>query len=829
MAYTNADNWFRLIDRKIGPKGARIFMLAAFALVLASTPARGWQSNLVDYPGGSGRLIELDTVGNPVVLGGAEIVPGSYAMRVAKFAQGDGTLLWTREVSGTRDVIGVVARALAIDANGDAIAAGFADNEDPTGDFIVFKVDGADGALLWRKDVTGGGGDAYGVATDASGDVIAAGVIGGNFAVVKLAGADGTELWRAEINGTEDFSSDSAYGVAVDSAGNAVAIGVTKDATTRATLTVAKFAAVSGTLLWRRDILGDSIQPGGGFYNQMAVRVAADDDVIATGFVYNANTQSDFAVVRFDGDDGSEVWRREIDGGVTGSCGLVCKSDLGYLLDFDPSGAIIIGGHTSNTSGTGDFTVAKLADADGSIVWRRDLKGVGGKTAGGNGLSADTSGNIVTVSGTSDFPRVYFTLTKLSGADGSTLWADTATGYRVDVDTDAADNIVASGSPAEFGGTNSAFTVVKLDGADGSDFFAAVCGDGVVTAPEQCDDGNGAGGDGCSAVCEDDAPNEMTSDTSAVGPFSVSTDGESDGATAADPVEATITSPNPGTVSIEERPFTISSPPGFRMLSREIYITAPPATASVPLVLDFQLHISRLPVGTDESNLQIMRNATTVPACSGTPGTAAPDPCVSSRGLVGDTVAIEVLSSAASPWRYTVDACGARPQAGCLAPVPGQKNTLQVKVKDDPLKSNLGWKRTKEPVTTKTTFGAPLTTTNYDLCIYDGTSSLISHVSMPAGGICANDKPCWKETSSGFKYANKTANGAVGLVLKQGLEPGKAKIVVRGKGTLADVPSLPLTVAPVRVQLKHSDGECWDVVYSTPTRSDAEQFKANAD
>ena len=63
MVYNNADNWFRRIDRKIGPKGARTFMLAAFTLVLASTPARGWQTNLVDYPGGSGGLIELDTFG----------------------------------------------------------------------------------------------------------------------------------------------------------------------------------------------------------------------------------------------------------------------------------------------------------------------------------------------------------------------------------------------------------------------------------------------------------------------------------------------------------------------------------------------------------------------------------------------------------------------------------------------------------------------------------------------------------------------------------------------------------------------------------------------
>lgn len=194
---------------------------------------------------------------------------------------------------------------------------------------------------------------------------------------------------------------------------------------------------------------------------------------------------------------------------------------------------------------------------------------------------------------------------------------------------------------------------------------------------------------------------------------------------------------------------------------------------------------------------------------------------------MGDSVEISVLSSADGTWRFAVDACG--PQAGCFAPVPGQRNQLQLKVKVDPLKSTLSWKRTKEPITPKSVFGSPLTTTNYDLCIYDGTSSLLGRVSMPAGGTCARGKPCWKENASSFKYANKTVDGSMQLILKEGLEAGKAKIVVRGKGPLADIPPLPLAVAPYRVQLKNSDGECWEAIYSTQVKNDGAQFKANAD
>ena len=47
--------------------------------------------------------------------------------------------------------------------------------------------------------------------------------------------------------------------------------------------------------------------------------------------------------------------------------------------------------------------------------------------------------------------------------------------------------------------------------------------------------------------------------------------------------------------------------------------------------------------------------------------------------------------------------------------------------------------------------------------VYDeiaGTATLKVAADIPAGGACA-DKPCWRETSHGFKYLNKngTPNG----------------------------------------------------------------------
>jgi hypothetical protein len=63
--------------------------------------------------------------------------------------------------------------------------------------------------------------------------------------------------------------------------------------------------------------------------------------------------------------------------------------------------------------------------------------------------------------------------------------------------------------------------------------------------------------------------------------------------------------------------------------------------------------------------------------------------------------------------------------------------------------------------------------------------------------------------------------------LKSGID-GKAKIIVKGKGANVEMPTLPLA-PPVTVQLQATTGECWEAVYSTPSKNDASQFKAKAD
>jgi uncharacterized delta-60 repeat protein len=138
---------------------------------------------------------------------------------------------------------------------------------------------------------------------------------------------------------------------------------------------------------------------------------------------------------------------------------------------------------------------------------------------------------------------------------------------------------------------------------------------------------------------------------------SVTTDGEGDGATTLDPLETSVVAPNAGTVSIEESSALGSAPADFRFLDVQVSISAPAATADIPLVLVFLIDASIVPPGEDEQTIVIFKDGAAVLACSDASGTASPDPCVSERvRLVDGDLRITVRTSTASVWNFAIPA-----------------------------------------------------------------------------------------------------------------------------------------------------------------------------
>jgi len=138
----------------------------------------------------------------------------------------------------------------------------------------------------------------------------------------------------------------------------------------------------------------------------------------------------------------------------------------------------------------------------------------------------------------------------------------------------------------------------------------------------------------------------------------VSSDPENDGATPSDQIETAVTTPSSGPVTIHEGSATEPAPSGYDLVNLQVVVTAPAATPANPLVLVFRLDATGVPSGVALADLAVFRNGAAVPVCTGTPGQAVPDPCVSSRVVLGDgDVQITVLTSAASTWNLGVPSC----------------------------------------------------------------------------------------------------------------------------------------------------------------------------
>jgi cysteine-rich repeat protein len=175
-----------------------------------------------------------------------------------------------------------------------------------------------------------------------------------------------------------------------------------------------------------------------------------------------------------------------------------------------------------------------------------------------------------------------------------------------------------------------------------------------------------------------------------------------------------------------------------------------------------------------------------------------------------------------------LEPCGPDPFPGCRAPTIAGKAAVQIVARLNPENNKLQWKYSPGETTPKADFGDPTTTTSYQFCIWEEVAGDPRLSAIPAGGTCGVG-PCWKPSSFGFRYTDKSraSDGIAGLNLKQGLDPGKTRIILQGKGSDLPLPVLPFIQGPnVVMQLRASNGVCWEARYDMPAfRNQPEQFR----
>jgi N-acetylneuraminic acid mutarotase len=197
-------------------------------------------------------------------------------------------------------------------------------------------------------------------------------------------------------------------------------------------------------------------------------------------------------------------------------------------------------------------------------------------------------------------------------------------------------------------------------------------------------------------------------------------------------------------------------------------------------------------------------------------------------GTVQGLQPTNAVDSFVPPTAAPPPACPPAPDA-CRTPAVGGRGLLLLR--SGSIRA-LVWDWARGAATANAEFGDPVTSDGYELCIYDATG-LVASATAPAGSACPG-RTGWRSTGSGFRYRNRarTPDGIASISLKQGAADARARIVVKGKGSLLPVPNLAGLASPLTVQLRRSGtGPCWGSQFGFPpaVRNDGATFRDRAD
>jgi hypothetical protein len=275
--------------------------------------------------------VTTDTAGNVVAAGrlGAYLNGMFGTFFVVKLRGNDGAQLWHYTVGSA--FFPAQANAVAVDGDGDVVAAGFTSFLEVKGDFTVVKLDGNSGREMWRQIVGGGVADALVILPNE--DAVAVGFSAGSSHAIRFRGSDGSPMWSYPSEGY-------LVTVAADANGDVIAAGTA----------VVKLSGTGGAEIWRHGPWGLA----------EATRVDPDGNVVTAGSSAGGN------ISKWSGKTGAALWPPVSDPDVT----ALSVRDAGV----DGSGNVVaVGVHYVPTNQ--DFVVVKLKGLDGSSFGRPTCPG----------------------------------------------------------------------------------------------------------------------------------------------------------------------------------------------------------------------------------------------------------------------------------------------------------------------------------------------------------------------------------------------------------------------------------------------------------------------
>lgn len=394
---------------------------------------------------GSGKGIATTPSGDIVVTG-----TSNDDILTAKLASEDGASRWEAHHDSLVNRYDS-AEALAFDGNGDVIVAGQAGNGSGW-EYRIAKHAAKDGALLWKQQTLGDSESwatyrsLNAVAVDGEGNVIAAGTASafdGPFAyhIAKYSGDTGAQLWEEHYEGLASWglhlrelalAIDEQNGVIVASSagtvkysargalvwsnpdpGEALALDsehvyiVGHSTVPDLSAYTAKRSARDGRLVWAVR----SGSPGSSEDRMRGILVDSDGNIFVTGRASNSR-DPDCYTAKYSGADGSLLWERRYDDGRD-------RRDSAQAIALDSEGNVVITGYVDGDDddylGPGHRYTAKYATKDGALLWERRDENV----ARGQAVVVNATGDVL-VSGR-DFNEPGYYTAMYHGSNGRLL------------------------------------------------------------------------------------------------------------------------------------------------------------------------------------------------------------------------------------------------------------------------------------------------------------------------------------------------------------------------------------------------------------------------
>ena len=211
VSYTGAE--FSFPYQTLADGAGNVFVLGSTdelpggAFVIKYASANGavvWGPTIL--PNAEPLRMVLDAAGNALVTGWAYSASFTYVARTARISGSDGAIDW--DVTYDTGQQGDIARALAVDGDGNAILVGDTTDNNYLDSWFAVKYAAADGSVMWGP-WSGPAGSPLAVATDAAGDLFVTGgaaLPSSEMTTFKLAGADGAVLWGPVlVEGTGNY------------------------------------------------------------------------------------------------------------------------------------------------------------------------------------------------------------------------------------------------------------------------------------------------------------------------------------------------------------------------------------------------------------------------------------------------------------------------------------------------------------------------------------------------------------------------------------------------------------------------------------------------